>query len=337
MTYLQYSNTMEDEPGISERINKNTNFYIGLLLAVCSSLFIGTSFIIKKISLTRLSRIGALRAGAGGFGYLKDWFWWLGISAMGFGELLNFAAYGFAPASVVTPLGALSVLVSAVLASKFLNEKLTILGKLGCLLCILGATIIVIHAPKEEPLENFNLFLSRLQEPAFARYMICIVVLCCAILCYLGPRYGSRYVFIYITLCSAIGGITVMACKAIGLALKSYSVSSLLSYPTFWLLSTILLTMCLCVCVQISYLNRTLDLFNASVVTPTYYVFFTSFVIAESVVLFREWERMTPGDMAGALCGFVVTIVAVFVLSTFKEGQQQQRHFGANTYFPVKS
>jgi hypothetical protein len=30
---------------------------------------------------------------------------------MGIGELCNFAAYGFAPASVVTPLGALSVLV----------------------------------------------------------------------------------------------------------------------------------------------------------------------------------------------------------------------------------
>ncbi|CAH1998348.1 unnamed protein product [Acanthoscelides obtectus] len=328
---------MEDEPSISKEITKSTDFYIGILLAVCSSLFIGTSFIIKKISLTRLSRIGALRAGAGGFGYLKDWFWWLGISAMGFGEILNFAAYGFAPASVVTPLGALSVLVSAILASKFLNEKLTIVGKLGCLLCILGSTMIILHAPKEEPLENFNLFLSKLQEPAFAHYMICMVVLCSAILCCLGPRFGSRYVCVYITLCSAIGGITVMACKAIGLALKSYSVTSLLSYPTFWLLSTIILIMAVCICVQITYLNRTLDLFNASIVTPTYYVFFTGFVIAESIVLFREWELMTAGDMAGALCGFFVTVVAVFVLSTSKDGHQQTRHLGVNTYFAVKS
>ena len=30
---------------------------------------------------------------------------------MALGEVCNFAAYGFAPASVVTPLGALSVLV----------------------------------------------------------------------------------------------------------------------------------------------------------------------------------------------------------------------------------
>lgn len=48
---------------------------------------------------------------------------------MGIGEAANFAAYAFAPASLVTPLGALSVLVASVLASKFLNERLNLLGK----------------------------------------------------------------------------------------------------------------------------------------------------------------------------------------------------------------
>lgn len=48
---------------------------------------------------------------------------------MGIGELANFSAYLFAPASLVTPLGALSVLITAVLAAKFLNEKLFLLGK----------------------------------------------------------------------------------------------------------------------------------------------------------------------------------------------------------------
>lgn len=56
-----------------------TDFYIGLGLAVSSSLFIGASFIIKKVSLNRLSHGGGLRAGQGGFGYLKDWMWWLGL------------------------------------------------------------------------------------------------------------------------------------------------------------------------------------------------------------------------------------------------------------------
>ena len=49
--------------------------------------------------------------GTGGFGYLREVQWWAGLLTMAFGEFCNFAAYGFAPASVVTPLGALSVLV----------------------------------------------------------------------------------------------------------------------------------------------------------------------------------------------------------------------------------
>lgn len=48
---------------------------------------------------------------------------------MGIGEAENFTAYAFAPASLITPLGALSVLVSTILASKYLNEKLNLLGK----------------------------------------------------------------------------------------------------------------------------------------------------------------------------------------------------------------
>lgn len=48
---------------------------------------------------------------------------------MAFGEVFNFAAYAFAPASVVTPLGAISVIVAAILSSKYLNEQLNLLAK----------------------------------------------------------------------------------------------------------------------------------------------------------------------------------------------------------------
>lgn len=54
-------------------------FYIGLGLAVSSSFFIGSSFIIKKKALIQLNRSGNLRASAGGFGYLRQWLWWAGL------------------------------------------------------------------------------------------------------------------------------------------------------------------------------------------------------------------------------------------------------------------
>jgi drug/metabolite transporter (DMT)-like permease len=41
------------------------------------------------------------------------------------GEVCNFVAYSFAPAILVTPLGALSVVVCAILSTFFLKETLT--------------------------------------------------------------------------------------------------------------------------------------------------------------------------------------------------------------------
>ena len=83
---------------------------------------------------------------------------------VGVGELCNFAAYGFVPATLVTPLGALSVLISAVMSAYFLNEKLNTIGKIGCFLTAIGSTVMVIHAPKEGEVKNVNELLIRLQD-----------------------------------------------------------------------------------------------------------------------------------------------------------------------------
>ena len=50
-------------------------------------------------------------AGSGGYSYLLEPLWWSGLLTMIVGELANFAAYAFAPAILVTPLGALSIIV----------------------------------------------------------------------------------------------------------------------------------------------------------------------------------------------------------------------------------
>lgn len=42
--------------------------------------------------------------------YYTSRLWWCGILLMGLGELGNFAAYGFAPASLIAPLGCVSVI-----------------------------------------------------------------------------------------------------------------------------------------------------------------------------------------------------------------------------------
>lgn len=106
------------------------------------------------------------------------------------GEGANFAAYAYAPAILVTPLGALSIIFryafimfhgwwcyssqkllfssrvilkfvciishvrSAVLAHFILEERLHIFGVVGCILCLVGSTSIVLHAPLERKITS---------------------------------------------------------------------------------------------------------------------------------------------------------------------------------------
>lgn len=150
---------------ISANVENKYSLYAGLALAVSSSIFIGSSFILKKKGLLQLANKGIPRAGQGGHSYLKEWVWWAGLLSMGAGEAANFAAYAFAPATLITPLGALSVLVSAILSSYFLNEHLNIHGKIGCILSILGSTVMVIHAPQEEEVTSLHEMEIKLRDP----------------------------------------------------------------------------------------------------------------------------------------------------------------------------
>lgn len=141
--------------------------WIGLFLAITSTLAIGTSFVITKKGLND----AADKHGFEGDGheYLKTPLWWAGIGSLVLGELANFAAYAFAPAILVTPLGALSVLIGAVLGAYFLEEELGTIGKLGCALCLIGSVIIVLHAPPDPEINTVDEILNYAIQPGTFR------------------------------------------------------------------------------------------------------------------------------------------------------------------------
>ncbi|KAK2968897.1 hypothetical protein RJ640_013240 [Escallonia rubra] len=118
------------------------------------------------------------------------------------GEFANFIAYIYAPAVLVTPLGALSIIVSAVLAHFLLKEKLRKMGILGCILCIVGSTVIVLHAPGEHSISSVEEIWELATQPASALAVVLVLVLYCE------PRYGQTNIMIYIGVCSVIGSLT---------------------------------------------------------------------------------------------------------------------------------
>jgi hypothetical protein len=56
---------------------------------------------------------------------------------------------------------------SAVLASRVLKEKLNLLGKVGCALCVIGSTVMVIHSPKEQEVSNIDQLKNMVAQPGW--------------------------------------------------------------------------------------------------------------------------------------------------------------------------
>ncbi|XP_025424700.1 magnesium transporter NIPA2 [Sipha flava] len=315
------------------RLYNLTDYYVGLGLALFSSGFIGASFIIKKKALVQISLGNGRRAAHGGYGYLKNWLWWFGLSLMAFGEIFNFAAYAFAPASMVTPLGAISVIVAAILSSKYLNEQLNLLAKIGCFMCIIGSTVIVIHSPKEEEVDNLEDLLQKLTEPSFIVYTSIMLLIIASIFFYFGPLYGSSNVIVYVIMCSTSGSLTVMWCKGLGLAIRE-TISGQSEF-TNWLTYMFIVLLITFVSIQMNYLNKALDTFNTIVVTPVYYVTFTTLVITASAILFKEWEHLQINDIIGIICGFLITVTAIFMLNTFRDVDMSRSNFAWRTRQPI--
>ncbi|KAH0928872.1 hypothetical protein HID58_014599 [Brassica napus] len=272
----------------------------GLILAVSSSIFIGSSFIIKKKGLKKAGVSGP-RAGEGGYGYLCEPWWWAGMITMIVGEIANFAAYAFAPAILVTPLGALSIIFSSVLAHFILQEKLHMFGILGCVLCVVGSTTIVLHAPHEQDIESVKQVWYLATEPGFLAYSAVVIVVVLALIFYYEPRYGKTHMIVYVGICSLMGSLTVMSVKAVAIAIKlTFSGMNQFKYFHAWIFIIVVTICCL---LQINYLNK-------------------------------DWASQSGLQIATELCGFVTILSGTFLLHKTKDMGNSASIRGATSQSP---
>lgn len=209
----------------------------------------------------------------------------------------NFAAYTFAPPILVTPLGALSVLIgyvttlvlfeqpnignSAVLASFLLNEHLGHLGRVGCALCLIGSLIIVLHAPEDKDVQTVDEILRYAMHPGASKFpcnlplsvltpssgflLYCLTVLVISLVMIYGvaPRYGRKDPIVYISVCSLVGSVSVMAVKGFGVAVKlTFSGNNQFTHPSTYFF---MIAVAGCVVVQMNYFNKALEIFSTNV------------------------------------------------------------------------
>ena len=234
---------------------------IGISLAVASGVFIGISFVFKKLGLLKANVKYNEEAGEG-YGYLKNAYWWTGMSLMILGEVCNFVAYAFVDAILVTPLGALSVVITTILSAIFLKERLSFVGKIGCFMCIIGSVVIVMNAPAQSSAANIQEMQHFVIAPGFLSYAGVIILTCVFIAFWAGPRYGKKSMLVYLSICSLIGGLSVVATQGLGAAV----VAQAGGMPQFnhWFLYVLLVFVVTTLLTEIIFLNVSTRLFQIS-------------------------------------------------------------------------
>ncbi|EON65748.1 hypothetical protein W97_04987 [Coniosporium apollinis CBS 100218] len=307
------------QTGASSSNNGRPPIYkvVGLILAIASGLFIGVSFVMKKVGLLKANVRYNEEAGEG-YGYLKNVWWWGGMILMTIGEICNFGAYAFVDAILVTPLGALSVVVTTILSSIFLKERLSFIGKVGCFNCIIGSVVIVINAPEQSAVARIQDMKKLVLSPGFLSFAGIVIAISIFLALWAGPRYGKRSMLVYLSICSLIGGLSVVATQGLGAAIVTQAGGE--AQFNQWFLYVLLAFVIITLLTEIVYLNKALNIFNAALVTPTYYVFFTSSTIVTSAILFRGFKG-TPATISTVIMGFLQICAGVVLLQLSKSAK----------------
>ena len=102
-----------------------------------------------------------------------------------------------------------AVFCSAVLAHVMLKEKLNKLGVLGCVMCIVGSVVIVLHAPQERTISSVTEVWSLATQPAFLLYAASVIAIVLVLVFHYAPSWGHTHVMVFVGICSLMGSLSV--------------------------------------------------------------------------------------------------------------------------------
>ncbi|XP_064410493.1 NIPA-like protein 2 [Latimeria chalumnae] len=282
---------------------------VGILLAIIGNFLISIALNIQKCTHIRLSSKPIVKP------YYKSKLWWCGLLLMGIGELGNFAAYGFAPATLVAPLGCVCVIGSAVISVVFLKEIMQSSDVLGVTLTILGTYILVTFAPKipqEITALKVHTYCVSWQ---FLIYVIIEIIIFC-ILLYLYAKKSVKNIVLLLTLVALLASLTVISVKAVsGMINLSAKGKMQLQHPIFYVMLVIMIATC---CFQVKFLNQAMQLYNATEVVPINFVFFTASAIIAGVIFYQEFYGAALLNIFMFLFGCMLSFLGVFLITRNK-------------------
>ncbi|KAI2626481.1 DUF803-domain-containing protein [Hypoxylon sp. NC1633] len=243
--------------------------------------------------------------------YLKSPSWWLGQVLMTVGEMGNFLAYGFAPASIVSPLGVVALISNCVIAPIFFGEVFRKRDFWGVVIAVAGAVTVVLSAKQEETKLDPHDVWDAITSMGFEIYMGVSIFLI-IVLMWASPRYGNRTILIDLGLVGLFGGYTALTTKGVSSMLSSTLFRAFTTPVTYGLILILLATAVM----QVRYVNKALQRFDSTQVIPIQFVLFTLSVIIGSAVLYRDFERTSAEQAAKFVGGCLLTFFGVFLITS---------------------
>ncbi|ROT38809.1 DUF803-domain-containing protein [Sodiomyces alkalinus F11] len=253
--------------------------------------------------------------------YLKSPYWWTGQILITLGELGNFLAYGFAPASIVSPLGVVALISNCIIAPIFFKEIFRQRDFWGVVIAVGGVVTVVLSANQEETKLDPNDVWRHIKTIEFEVYLAVTISLI-AILMWASSRYGTRTILIDLGLVGLFGGYTALATKGVSSMLSS-TLWRTFTTPVAYVLIFILIMTAI---MQIRYLNKALQRFDSTQVIPTQFVTFTLCVIVGSAVLYRDFERTSATQAAKFVGGCLLTFFGVFLITSGRPDHDDEEH-----------
>ncbi|KAI6489140.1 hypothetical protein MCOR13_008802 [Pyricularia oryzae] len=243
--------------------------------------------------------------------YLRSPYWWLGQILITVGEMGNFLAYGFAPASIVSPLGVVALISNCVIAPIIFKETFRQRDFWGVVVAVAGAVTVVFSANTQENKLAPDDVWHAITALEFEIYMgiSCFFIV---LLMWASPRYGHRSILIDLGLVGLFGAYTALSTKGVSSMLSSTLLGAFRTPVTYALLFVLLATAVM----QVRYVNKALQRFDSTQVIPIQFVIFTLSVIIGSAILYRDFEHTKAEQAVTFVGGCVLTFFGVFLITS---------------------
>ena len=261
--------------------------------------------------------------------YLRQPKWIFGMLMVIIGSIGDFVALGFAPQTLITPVGGFTMVANVFFAHYFLNEDFNRRDAIATALIIAGVVQVAFFADRSAKCFTLQELVDFYSRVAFIVYAVLVGLICIILVClvkhieHLSESLGSSsrqymrfkriHPILYPALSGVFGAQSVLFAKSTAELIKTTMTgdNQLTNYGTY-LIGCGMLT---CIFLQIHWLAQGLQRFDAVFIVPVFQCFFITVSIIGGGVYFDEFKIMSIFQISMFLVGVAITLCGVFLLS----------------------